>query len=148
MSYNSSTVLLGLIARVVGLLEGLDHLKGDAFLAEQVPQALMADVVDHPLSHQELGQLGQAPRRERQPVVLRAGQGDLLDLLALGQRERRRAPSGIARVQRLEAVGVEVVDHVSHPVWARESHRGDLLDVHALSRQQHHLGPTPRHDRS
>jgi hypothetical protein len=27
----------------------------------QDPQALVADVVDHPLRHQEVGQLGQAP---------------------------------------------------------------------------------------
>ena len=32
-------------------------LKGDALLAEQDPQALVADVVDHPLSDQELSQL-------------------------------------------------------------------------------------------
>ena len=29
----------------------------------------MADVVDHPLGDQEVGQLGQAPGRERQPVL-------------------------------------------------------------------------------
>ena len=34
-------------------------LKGHALLAEQDPQALVADVVDHPLGDQELGQLGQ-----------------------------------------------------------------------------------------
>jgi hypothetical protein len=32
-------------------------LKGYALLAEREPQALVADVVDHPLSDQELGQL-------------------------------------------------------------------------------------------
>jgi hypothetical protein len=36
-------------------------LKGDALLAEQHPQALVADVIDHPLGHQEISQLGQAP---------------------------------------------------------------------------------------
>ena len=30
-------------------------LKADALLAEQDPQALVADVIDHPLGHQELG---------------------------------------------------------------------------------------------
>src|SRR5436853_632687 len=32
----------------------------DAFLAQQDPRALVADVIDHPLGHQEVGQLGQA----------------------------------------------------------------------------------------
>jgi hypothetical protein len=62
-------VLLDLEVRVAGLLPGLDHLKGHALLAEQEPQALVADVVDHPLSDQELGQLGQTPGRERQVMV-------------------------------------------------------------------------------
>jgi hypothetical protein len=51
-------------------------------------QPLVADVVDHPVSHQELGQLRQTPRRERQVVIHRAGQRDLLDRLSLTQRER------------------------------------------------------------
>jgi hypothetical protein len=38
-------------------------LKGDAFLAEQDAQALVADVVDHPLGDQEVGQLDQARGR-------------------------------------------------------------------------------------
>ncbi|KRA46028.1 hypothetical protein ASD97_38100 [Streptomyces sp. Root63] len=38
-------------------------------LAEQDPKALVADVVDHPLGDQEVGQLGQAPGRERQAVL-------------------------------------------------------------------------------
>jgi hypothetical protein len=44
--------------------EGSAALKGDALLAEHGAQALVADVVDHPLSHQELRQLGQAPGPE------------------------------------------------------------------------------------
>jgi Winged helix-turn helix len=36
-------------------------LKGDALLAHQDAQPLVADVVEHPLSDQELGQLRQAP---------------------------------------------------------------------------------------
>jgi len=58
-------ILLGLEGRVAGLLPGLDHLKGHALLAEQEPEALVADVVDHPLGDQEVGQLGQRPSRER-----------------------------------------------------------------------------------
>jgi hypothetical protein len=86
-------VLLRLEVRVVRLLPRLDHLKRDALVGQQHPEALVADVVDHPLSHNELGQLGQAPRRERQTVIDRPGQRDLLDLLTLGERERRRAPA-------------------------------------------------------
>jgi hypothetical protein len=42
-------VLLGLVLRVVRLLERLDHLKRDLLLTELGPQALVAAVVDHPL---------------------------------------------------------------------------------------------------
>jgi len=66
-------------------------LKGDALLAEQRPQALVADVVDHPLSDQELCQLRQAPGGKRQAVVGRVRLGDLLDLPPLAQGELRRA---------------------------------------------------------
>jgi hypothetical protein len=55
-------------------------LKGDALGAEQDPQALVADVIDHPLGHQEIGQLGQAPGGKRQVMLGRLGLGDLFDL--------------------------------------------------------------------
>ena len=42
-------------------------MKGDALLAEQGTQALMGDVVDHPLGHQEVGQLGQTPGGNGRP---------------------------------------------------------------------------------
>jgi hypothetical protein len=42
-------------------------------------------------------------------VILRTSQRDRLDRLTLGQRERRRPPTGVLRVQRLEGVVVEVV---------------------------------------
>jgi hypothetical protein len=85
-------------------------LKRHALLSEQDPEALMADVVDHPLGDQELRQLGQAPGREGQVVVLRSGQGDLLDLLALGEGELGWSAAGVLRSERVEPVGVEVVD--------------------------------------
>jgi hypothetical protein len=46
-------------------------LKGHALLAEQNPQALMADVLDHPLGDQEVGQLGrlQVETADRDPEV-------------------------------------------------------------------------------
>ena len=59
---------------------GLYPLKADALLAEQRAQSLVADVVDHPLSHQELRQLRQAPSGKRQIMLGRPGLGDLLDL--------------------------------------------------------------------
>ena len=140
-------VLLGLEVRVVRLLPSLDHLKRHALLSEQNPQALMADVVDHPLSDEEVRQLGQAPRRERQVVILRSSQRDLLDLAALRQGERRRPATGVLRVQRVEAVIVEVVDHLTDPVRRGERHLRDLSDVHSLRREQHHLRSPPRHHR-
>ena len=48
-------VLLRLVVWVGGGLPGLYRLKGDPLLAEKKAQALMADVVDHPLG-QEVGQ--------------------------------------------------------------------------------------------
>lgn len=59
-------------------------LKADALLAEQDPQALVADVIDHPLGHQELGRPGQAPGGKRQVMLGWLGLGDLLDLPPLG----------------------------------------------------------------
>jgi hypothetical protein len=53
--------LLHRIVQVLGCLPGLQALKGDALPAEQHAQALVADVVDHPLGNQELRQLRQAP---------------------------------------------------------------------------------------
>jgi hypothetical protein len=141
-------VLLDFEVWVVGLLPRLHRLKRHALLTEQDPQALMADVVDHPLSDEMLGQLGQRPRRERPAVILRSGQRDLLDPAPLRQRERRRPATGIARIQRVEPVSVEVVDHRPDPVLGGERQRGDLADVHPLRRPQHDLRPAPRHDRT
>jgi hypothetical protein len=139
--------LLHCIVRVFGCLPGFQPLKGDALLAEQGAQALVADVVDHPLSHQELRQLGQAPGGKRQVVVGRPGLGDLLDLPALRQRELRRVPAPVPGAQRAEPIGVEVADHIADPVLAGERHLRDRRYVHALSRQQHHLRPPPGHQR-
>ena len=107
----------------------------------------MGDVLDHPLGDQEVGQLGQAPPGKRQPVIGRGGLGDLLDLPPLGQREHRRVPAGVPRVQRVKAVGAEVVQHVADPVLAGKSQPRDLRHAHALRRPQHHLRPPPRHHR-
>jgi hypothetical protein len=43
-----NAVLLGFEVGVGGLLPGLQALKGHALLAEQDPQTLVADVIDHP----------------------------------------------------------------------------------------------------
>jgi hypothetical protein len=107
----------------------------------------VADVVDHPLGDQEVGQLGRAPGRERQAVLGRLGFGDLLDLAAFWQREGPRPPAPVLRVEGLEAVSVEVVDHVPDSVRAGERHLGDLRHGHSLRGQQHHLGPPPGHYR-
>jgi hypothetical protein len=123
-------------------------LKRDALLTEQNPKALVADVVDHPLGDQEVGQLGQAPGRERQAVLDRRGLGDLLDLTAFGQGEGLGPSAPVLGLQRVEAVGVEVVDHIADPVGAGEGHLGNLRYGHALDRQQHHLRAPPGHHRS
>ena len=139
--------LLGRVVQVTRGLPGLHGLKGHALRGQQRPQALVGDVLNHPLGHQELRQLGQAPPRERQPVVSRGGLGDLLDLPALGQREHRRPPARIPRIQRVKAVGAEIMQHVPDPVLAGKSQPRDLRHAHALRRPQHHLRPPPRHHR-
>src|ERR1022692_3325853 len=139
--------LLLRVVRVLGGFPGFQALKGGAFLSEQDPQALVADVVYHPLSHHEIGQLGQAPGGERQVMLGRLGLGDLLDLPPLAQRELRRMAALVLRVKGAEPVGVKVADHIADPVLAGEGHLRDRGDVHALSGQQHHLRPPPGHHR-
>jgi len=114
---------------------------------EQDPQALVADVVDHPLGNQDLGQLGQAPGRERQVMIHRPRQRDLLDLASLRQGEGGWAPTGIARVERVEPIQVEVVQHITNPILGGEGHPGDLGHLHGLGAEQHHLRPPPGHHR-
>jgi hypothetical protein len=123
-------------------------LKGDAFRVEQLAQTLVADVLYHLLLDQVLSELGQAPRREREVVVSRARERDPLDLGALGLGVLGRAPTAIAGIERVEAVSVEVADHVTHTVSAREGDPGDLGGVHALGGEQDHLRPAPGHDRA
>ena len=125
--------LLLRVLRVLGGLPGFQALKGDALLAEQDPQALVADVIDHPLGHQEIGQLGQAPGGERQVMLGQLGLGELLDLPPLAQRELRRVTALVSRVERIEPVGVEVPDHIPHPVLAGERDLRDRRHVHPLS---------------
>jgi hypothetical protein len=107
-------------------------LKRHALLAEQGPQALIADVVDHPLGDHELGQLRQRPGRERKIVISRPRQRHLLDLLSLRQRELRWPPACVLGVKRGEAVVVEVVDHLPHPILGGERDLGDRRDIHPL----------------
>lgn len=71
----------------------------------------MADVVDHPLGNQDVGQFDQAPGREGQVVLDRLGLGDPHDLPALGQGEDSRRPTPVLRLQEVEAVGLEFVHH-------------------------------------
>jgi hypothetical protein len=77
----------------------------------------------------------------------RPGLGDLLDLAPLGQGEHLGPTAPVLGVERLEAVRLEVVDHVPDPVLAGERHLGDLRHEHALRGQQHHPGSPPGHHR-
>jgi len=76
----------------------------------------VADVVDHPLGDEELGQLGQAPGGKGQVVIHRPRQGDLLDLPTLGQGELGGPAAGVFGGQRVEAVVVEVVEHLTDSI--------------------------------
>ena len=123
--------LLLRVARIRRRLPGLYPL-GDAFLAEQRTQPLVADVIDHPLSDHELRQLGQAPRRERQIMLRWPGLGDLLHLAPLEQVNFQRARAAVLRIQGTEPVGAKVPDHIPDPVLTGERHPGDRRRVHAL----------------
>jgi hypothetical protein len=81
-------------------------------------------------------------------VLGRSGLRDLGDLAALGQGEPSGSTTSVARVERVETVGVEVVDHIADPVFAGEGHLGDSRRRHGLGREQHHLGPAPGHHRA
>jgi hypothetical protein len=124
--------LLRRVLRVLGRLPCFQPLKADALGAEQDPQALVADVIDHPPGHQEIGQLGQAPGGKRQVMLNGPGLGDLLDLPPLRKGELRRMAALVLRVERAEPVGVEVPDHIPDPVLAGKGHLGDRGGVHPL----------------
>src|SRR5262245_45988668 len=79
------SVLLRLEVRVGRSLPGLYGLKGHLLVTKQNPEALMRDVIDHPLRHQKRRQLRQAPGPKRQTVIARAGQSNLLDIPTLQQ---------------------------------------------------------------
>ncbi|MGW7284993.1 DUF5925 domain-containing protein [Streptomyces sp. NPDC054847] len=67
-----------------------------------------------PLGDQEVRQFGQAPGANCRWCSV-GGLRDLFDLAALGQRGRLRTAVLVLRIQRLEAVGVAVVDHIPGP---------------------------------
>jgi hypothetical protein len=114
-------VLLGLIVRVARLLPGLQALKGHALLVEQGPEALVADVLDHPLGDQEVGQLVQAPGGERQAMVLWTRQRDLLDLPALGQGEGGGPATAVA--------GYSESNPSRLKLWSTSRTRSSLVNV-------------------
>ncbi|MBB6347873.1 hypothetical protein FHU36_004418 [Nonomuraea muscovyensis] len=80
---------------------------------------LVADVVDHLSVTRRSAGLTRLHRRERQAVLGRSGLHDLLDLPALGQRERLRAAILALGVERVEAVGV----------WSTSRTRSGQVDV-------------------
>src|SRR5271154_7178208 len=108
-------VLLGFKVWGLGLFEGLYGLKRNTPFTQQQAMPFMANVLDHPLGDQELSELGQAPGGKRQAVVHGTRESHLLDLAPLAQCELGWVAAGVARVQGLKAVGVEVVDDFPHP---------------------------------
>jgi len=136
-------VALGGEVGVVGALPGPHRLKADTLGCQQLPQPLVGDVRDHPLGDQVVGQLGQAPGGERQVEGEGVGERDLLDLSPLRQGEGRRATAAVTRVERLEAVAVEVVDQLAHRVGVGEDDLADARRALALGGQQHDLCSPP-----
>ena len=136
-------VALGGELGIVRALPGPHRLKADTLGRQQLSQALVGDVRDHPLGHQVVSQLGQAPGGERQVEVERVGEGDLLDPPPLRQGEGRRAAAAVARVERLEAVAIEVVDQLAHRVGVGEDDLADARRGLSLGGEQDDLRPPP-----
>jgi hypothetical protein len=67
---------------------------------------------------------------------------------ALWQGEVTRAAAPVARIERVEPVPVEVMDHVTHRVRVCESDLSDPRRRHPLRRQQDDLRSPPAHDRA
>ena len=103
--------------------------------------------VDHPLGDHIVGQLGQTPGRKRRAYIGRHRERDLRNLAPLRKRELPRPAAAVARIQRLEPVAIEVVDHLTHGVGIGEHHLADRNRAHALGRQEHDLRPPPGHHR-
>jgi hypothetical protein len=141
-------VLLRLEGGIVRALPAPQGLKADVFFTQQLAEPFVGDVVDHPLGNQVVGQLGQAPGRKRLAEVAGDAERDPLDRLSLRQREGARPATPVARIEGVEAVTVEVVDHLAHPVGVAENDLGDPRWRHPLRREQHDLRPPPRHDRA
>ena len=124
-------VQLGFLIRISRFLPGPGPLEGDPAGVQDLPQPFPADPGAPRV--QVSGQLAQAPVRERQAQLFRAGGGrrdDELDVLVIDQ---AGTASRSLRVQRGQALRVEGVDHVpadpDRPVLAAPH---DLLQPAAL----------------
>jgi len=103
-------------------------------------QSLVADVVDHPPATRNSASFDKLHAENGRPCSA----GVDLAIFLISRRCGRVNFGGrppLYSVQRAEPVGVEVADHITHPVLAGERDLRDRGCVHALGRQQHHLRP-------
>jgi hypothetical protein len=108
-------------------------LKGDALLAEQHPQALVADVIDHPLGHQEISQLGQAPGGNGKSCSAGLDLAIFLISRRCGSVNFGGCPPLYLGYSDPKPVDVEVADHIVDPVLAGKRDPRDRGHVHAGS---------------
>jgi hypothetical protein len=94
---------------------------------------------------QIVGQLGQAPARERTPQPSWVGLGGAADLLTHHRADPRHRPTVSFWVQRRKPPIVEPCDHIPHGLFLRSEHHRDLPSRPALQRRQHHPRPPQPH---
>ena len=105
--------------RVIRVLRGLPRLQaltGDALLAEQDPQALMADAAGPPPQRPGTPPAPAASTPKTAGHAHQALTGRLLDLPPRGQGELRQQAPGTRGTPRAEPISAEPADHIPDPV--------------------------------
>jgi hypothetical protein len=119
-------VEFGVEGGVVGGLPGPGALKADAVAVQELSKPFAADA--HPavgVAVQVGGEFAQAPPAEGQARPRGAGRGRRHDERDVVGADQAGTASRPARVQRRQAAGVEVVDHVPHGVRVGRDQPGD-----------------------
>jgi hypothetical protein len=139
-------VQLGVTLGVVGLLPGLGALEGDALAIEDLAQPLPTDP-HHPgrIVRQVLGELADAPMRERPAELLGPGLGRLDDERHVVVIDQAGTATRPLRVQGLHPEAVEVVDHLPDPVLRCLHELRDHRHRVPAARGQHDQRPPVTH---
>jgi len=113
-------VQLGVLAGVIGLLPSAGALEGNTALAQELPQTFSADFDPADgVAFQVVGQLAQAPVRERTPEPDRARGGRRDDELLVVAGDRRGRPPACLGSSQASPPGVEIVKDIADGVLMR-----------------------------